>query len=177
MSSTTVVAEEGNLRKGGMTRPEVEQCVLDIANWFRKHSSSSSFSSSTGDSPEECIERIEKLFGQAIPYALSVLLTRWRETGGIWFMDKPLLPAAEVYTRLQRLKLDVLPFCGHTSEDMLVITATGAVCEWDEEDGCGDEIASSLNAYLEEYRNFLLEGNCEFIKDCGVVEKMATRRK
>ena len=62
---------------------------------------------------------------------------------------------------------------------MLVVDTTNAkeaVFEWDEDDGVSeDPIFPSLTAYLEDYRNRLLSGQCEFLEDCGVVEKMGTK--
>lgn len=122
------------------------------------------------------IERIEKLLGDSMPDALAILLEETADADNIWFMDKPLLHADAMLKYMLELKLESLPFCG--SEDgMLVIQPSGEVCEWDGDDGVGQEVAKSFNSFLEEYRNFLLNGNGEFLEDVGVVEKMAKARK
>ena len=55
----------------------------------------------------------------------------------------------------------------------------GEVVEWDADDGVGDVIdnGDSLESFLENYRNLLLGGQCEFLKGVGVIEKVAARRK
>lgn len=53
-----------------------------------------------------------------------------------------------------------------------------AVVEWDEDEGVSESsIAPSLAGYLENYRNQLLSGKCEFLGDAGVVERIAKQRK
>ena len=74
----------------------------------------------------------------------------------------------------------LIPFCGH-EESLLVVDTRNdnLVYEWDEDSGLGDDpIANSLASYLEEYRNNLLSGSCEFLgSDCGVIEKVTKSRK
>ena len=77
------------------------------------------------------------------------------------------------------LDIHAWTFSSHQGMGMLVVdttTAKAAVFEWDEDDGVSeDPISSSLTAYLEDYRNRLLSGQCEFLEDCGVVEKMGAK--
>jgi hypothetical protein len=67
-----------------------------------------------------------------------------------------------------------LPFCGDENSLLLIDTANGRVHEWDSDDGIGDPIAPSFSAYLEDYRNGLLEGHMEFLSGVGVVENMTS---
>ena len=69
----------------------------------------------------------------------------------------------------------LVPFAGDEGMGLLVVdTRDGkAVYEWDDDDGIGSEpIASSLAHYFEGYRNQLLAGQCEYLEDAGVVEKV-----
>ena len=117
------------------------------------------------------------MLGESLPSALAILLEETNVSSGIWFMDKPLLAAHAILKHMLELKLDYLPFCGNEDVGMLVVLPSGEVHEWDADDGLGEMIAKSFNAYLEDYRNFLLNGNGEFLSDVGVVEKMTTMRK
>jgi len=100
--------------------------------------------------------------------------------GGVWFMDKICLSTTEIISisnDLQECRLwksSYFPICGDIS-NLLILNQRGEVCEWDDEDGCGDLISDSLSEYLEDYRNSLLDGKFEFIKEIGVVEKMTSR--
>lgn len=123
------------------------------------------------------VERIEKLLGESLPDALAILLEETDNASGVWFMDKPLLSANAMLKHMLELKLDCLPFCGNEEVGMLVVLPSGEVHEWDADDGVGDVVAKSFSSYLEEYRNFLLNGNGEFLSDVGVVEKLAIVRK
>ena len=49
---------------------------------------------------------------------------------------------------------------------------SGKVVEWDEDDGTGDYLADTFNEYLETYRNALLGGKFEFVRDVGAIEKV-----
>lgn len=63
---------------------------------------------------------------------------------------------------------------------MLVVdTLQGtSVYEWDEDDGVSeDSVSPSLATFLEDYRNQLLSGKCEYLGDAGVVERIAKQRK
>ncbi len=75
----------------------------------------------------------------------------------------------------------IVPLCGDEGMGMLVVdtaTAKTAVYEWDEDDGIADDpIFPSLGTFLEDYRNRLLAGQCEFLDECGVIEKVAKARK
>lgn len=70
-------------------------------------------------------------------------------------------------------KGEYLPFCGDENSLLLIDTSNGKVYEWDSDDGLGDLVASSFSAYLESYRNSLLEGHMEFLSGVGVVENMS----
>lgn len=167
---STVVAKEGNRRKGAMTRSDIEQCVLDINAWFAKYTDEGKL-----DTSEEDFETLEKAWGKPLPDVLDFLLTR-KSGSEVWFMDKALINAAQSLKYFQKYRMDALPFAGN-EDGMLVLDSKGQVCEWDLDDGVGDVVSNSLSAYLEYYRNFLLEGNCEFLSDVGVIEKMTKARK
>jgi hypothetical protein len=164
---STIVAVEGNQRKGEMTLPELEQCVLDLNAWFQRYQEVGESKSNYVSRAD--IEKIEKIFGDSLPGALVILLTKCGNSP-IWFMDKCLLTADDIFKYIQKFNMECIPFAGN-EDDMLVISAEGSVCEWDD-DGVGDVVASSLPLYLEEYRNFLLNGHGEFLADVGVIEKM-----
>lgn len=170
------VAEEGNARKGGMSRPEITQCILDINAWFDKHASKASTSEMKYDmsSSSADIERIEKMFEEELPIALELLI---KSTGEMWFLEKKLLNPTTIYNTMVKYKLNCVPFCGVPDEGMLVVSASGEVCEWDADDGLGDVTAHSVASYLESYRNFLLENNCEFVSEIGVIESVKKSRK
>eukprot|EP00607_Mallomonas_marina_P009068 CAMPEP_0182418202 /NCGR_PEP_ID=MMETSP1167-20130531/2681_1 /TAXON_ID=2988 /ORGANISM="Mallomonas Sp, Strain CCMP3275" /LENGTH=180 /DNA_ID=CAMNT_0024592289 /DNA_START=37 /DNA_END=579 /DNA_ORIENTATION=+ len=173
----TTVAEEGNRRKGAATEDEIRQCALDIKSWFER--SSPALKNIPGAEPSD-FQRMDKALESSAPEALEILLSV--VDGGIWFMEKKLLSVDKIirlYGQLESSKLwrpELIPFCGDAS-DMLVIDAlTGEVLEWDDQEGLGELMAVSFSGYLEDYRNDLLEGNMDFLDECGVVEKMANRK-
>ena len=107
--------------------------------------------------------------------------------GGIFFFDKELLntsQVAEIFSNMEDSKLwkaNLLPFAGDESSMLVVDCSTkgGEVLEWDCDDGLGDVVdyGNTVASYIENYRNMILAGSCEFIKGCGVVEKMSKVRK
>jgi len=173
------VAEEGNRRHGGMTLAEIHQCAFDIKTWFARLGGEPI--RPIGATPTE-LERLEKWIGAPIPTTLKSLL---REVnGGIYFYDKKLLSAqdlSEVFGNLESKKRwspAYFPFCGDESSLLIInVDEENAVYEWDVDEGLGEKVNSSFNSYIEDYRNLLLGGHCEYIKDVGVVEKLAARRK
>ena len=83
-------------------------------------------------------------------------------------------------TDTRKWRNGLIPFCGDESMGMLVVDTMNstAVLEWDEDDGVAESpISPSLATFLENYRNQLLSGKCEFLGDAGVVERVAKQRK
>lgn len=173
----TTVAEEGNRRRGSASMEEVDQCILDIKSWFQRQTSIRSFESASSVE----IQRTEKMMDFSLPKSLKSILTE--VNGGIWLMDKELLSLeklADVYSKVESSsawKSSLCPVAGDENSLLVLDTRDGAVFEWDRDDGVGDSVASSLIAYLEQYRDSLLEGHCEFLEDVGVVEKVAAGRR
>lgn len=126
-------------------------------------------------------QRSEKTMDHEIPRLLRAVLSQ--VNGMIWIMDKELLSVSrltDVYLRVQSHSMwrgDLFPFAGDESSLLVISESTGAVCEWDSEDGLGDDVAHSLASYLEKYRDELLEGHCEFVAGVGIVEKLSRSRK
>ena len=175
----TTVAEEGNRRRGDMTADECEQCILDIKAWFVRSAGGKTMEGASNVD----IQRLEKTMDCELPRALKFML--YETNGAFWFLEKEQMSCdaiAQVYTKFEGKKHwrhGCIPFAGDEGMGMLVVDTTNAkaaVFEWDEDDGVSeDPISSSLTAYLEDYRNRLLSGQCEFLEDCGVVEKMGTK--
>ncbi len=174
---SVVVAEEGNKRVGDMNAAEVEQCIFDIKSWFGRKVGEAIEGASSAD-----IQRLEKTLDFSIPREVKAF---FREVNGaIYFMDKKSLTTAEVadiagdLDKNSQWKAGYFPLCGDASSLLIIDTMHGdAVFEWDEDDGKGDEVGSSFSAYLEQYRNTLLGGHCDFIKDIGVIESVAAKSK
>ena len=176
----TTVAEEGNRRKGDMTADECEQCILDIKNWFVR--SAGGGKTMEGASNVD-IQRLEKTIDCELPKALKFML--YEANGTLWFLEKEQMTCdtiAQMVSKFEGKKhwrRGCIPFAGDEGMGMLVVDTTNtkaAVYEWDGDDGISDDpISLSLTSYLEDYRNRLLSGQCEFLEDCGVIEKMGTK--
>jgi hypothetical protein len=149
----------------------------DIKSWFQRNTSIKYVESASSVD----FQRAEKLMDFAIPRALKSILTE--ANGGLWVMDKELLSLdkmADILSQVQSSSLwnsSLLPFAGDEGGMLVLDTRNDSVCEWDRDDGLGDVIAHSLGAFLENYRDSLLEGHCEFLDDVGVVEKVSKSRK
>jgi hypothetical protein len=89
------------------------------------------------------------------------------------FFHKKIIDTVTFLGSKRNWKGEYLPFCGDENSLLLIDTSTGKVYEWDADDGLGDEVARSFSAYLEAYRNSLLEGHMEFLSGVGVVENMS----
>ena len=131
------------------------------------------------------LQRLEKTIDVELPRSLKFLLLE--SNGGLWYMEKEFMSCdsiAQVTSKFDGKKSwrqGIVPLCGDEGMGMLVVdttTAKTAVYEWDEDDGIADDpIFQSLGAFLEDYRNRLLAGQCEFLDECGVIEKVAKARK
>ena len=165
------------------------QCVVlsffresqDIKSWFLKRASSLRIEGS--DSAD--IQRLEKTIDIELPSSLKFMLLE--SNGGLWYMEKEFMSCsaiAQVTAKIEGRKnwrTGIVPLCGDEAMGMLVAdttTAKVAVYEWDEDDGVSDDyLFPSLASFLEDYRNRLLAGQCEFLDECGVVEKVSKARK
>ena len=124
------------------------------------------------------MQRLEKTIDFSIPREIKSFL---REVNGcIYFMDKKalsLVEISEMWTELESSKLwssGLFPLAGDSSSLLIVDTNNNdCVMEWDFDDGKGDVIASSFSKYLEDYRNTLLNGKCDYIRDIGVIESVS----
>ena len=131
------------------------------------------------------LQRLEKTIDVELPRSLKFLLLE--SNGGLWYMEKEFMSCdsiAQVISKFEGRKnwrQGIVPLCGDEGMGMLVVdttTAKTAVYEWDEDDGIADDpIFPSLGTFLEDYRNRLLAGQCEFLDECGVIEKVAKARK
>ena len=175
-----VVAEEGNRRVGGPSASELTQSVTDIKGWFQR--SPEDWSEATG-APSAEIQRLEKTLEKQIPRDLELLLGE--ANGGLWFMEKESFSVDKIRDQLMEYdgaswwRRGLIPFAGDDSCLLVVDTnLEDAVYEWDiGEEEPNDKIADGLGAYLEQYRDTLLGGGCEYIDGCGVVEKVGASRK
>mmetsp|Transcript_34879 Transcript_34879/g.46111 ORF Transcript_34879/g.46111 Transcript_34879/m.46111 type:complete len:183 (+) Transcript_34879:83-631(+) len=174
-SASITVAEEGNRRTGNMDVQEFEQCVLDIVSWFEdKSNSKEDKGSSLGG-----VEGLEKALGITVPEEAEKFLTQVNT--GVWLYEKTCLTsegAADAASGAEgsgKWQEGLIPIASDLDNNLLVLdtNTTGLkVCEWDPEGGLGSCVSSSFSAYLENYRNLLLSGKCQFIEDAGVVEEM-----
>lgn len=174
-----VVAEEGNKRVGGPSSSEIIQCVTDIVGWFQR---SPEDWTATDGAPLEEIERLEKTLEMQIPPEVEVLLTQ--SNGGLWFMEKEAFSIDKIRDQLMEndgaswWRPGLIPFAGDDSTLLIVDSQDNAVYEWDiGESEPSDQLAEGLGAYLEQYRDTLLGGGCEYLDGCGVVEKVGATRK
>jgi len=166
------VAEEGNKRRGVMSPDEVRQCVMDIQGWFRRHGATDITGATSVD-----FQRLSKGVDAPIPDNLEILLGEIN--GGIWFMDKKALTAEEIMETASscessgKWKRGLVPFAGEADGMLVIDTKTDEVVEWDEDDGLGDVVSSTFEDYLENFRNVIVAGKCEFDSDIGVIESVA----
>lgn len=150
----------------------------DIKSWFERTTSVGPI----GKASSVDFQRCEKLIDMPLPKTLKLVLSE--ANGGLWLMDKELLSTEAIARVLSAVQSStswrglLIPIAGEPSTGLLVLNAnTNEVLEWDEEDGLGDSVAASLTGFLESYRDSLLEGHCEYLRDVGVVEKVARSRK
>lgn len=157
-----------------MSRAEAVQCTLDIKSWFSRTECGPNMNN--GASSVD-FQRLEKTMDTELPSALRVVLSEIN--GGIYFMEKRQMSTddiADCFAKVERSKkweAGLIPFCG--DEDTMLVIDTQhdyKVHEWDSSDGLGDQVSSTLERFLEDYRNDLLSGHFEFLEDVGVIEKM-----
>ena len=168
----TTVAEEGNARVGDMTKEELTQCVLDIKSWFARNGCDVERKACASSAD---FQRLQKAIGD-VPLGLQLLLSE--SNGGLYFEDKAALSAEEMISLVNEVESHdkwnnyLFPFCGDAGGMLAINVKSGKVVEWDEDDGSGDVLADTFNEYLESYRNSLLGGKFEFVKDVGAIEKV-----
>ena len=168
----TTVATEGNARKGDMTTEELTQCILDIKSWFSRNGCDVE---RKGCASSADFQRMQKAAGD-IPEGLQTLLSE--SNGGLYFEDKAALSSDEVISLISDVESNekwntyLFPFCGDSTGLVAINVKSGKVVEWDEDDGTGDYLADTFNEYLETYRNALLGGKFEFVRDVGAIEKV-----
>lgn len=182
-----VVAEEGNKRAGGPSKSELRQVVLDIKSWFERQDPNFKCGSPMTDVD---FQRMGKAVDAQFPAALDTLLSE--VNGGLWLEDKKTMTSDEIIAAVQSnesskrpgWKASHIPFaCDDVPSIYLIVdTATerGEVYEYDIDDGMEEDspvVAPALDAFLETYRDGLLNGMFEYIEDCGVTEKMGASRK
>lgn len=175
---------------GGMTNPEIIQCVFDIKSWFiRSNDSSSNLEDRLMKATLIDYQKLEKTLDIELPKTLKILLNEMN--GGIYFMDMKLMSTNEIinfYIKLEKNKEWknnlYIPFA--FNDDIILIIKKshhdddnddGEVYEWeldndgDGSNGClGSLVCHSLSKYLEDYRNNLLSGHYEYLDDVGVIE-------
>eukprot|EP00613_Pedinella_sp_CCMP2098_P005649 CAMPEP_0171593768 /NCGR_PEP_ID=MMETSP0990-20121206/309_1 /TAXON_ID=483369 /ORGANISM="non described non described, Strain CCMP2098" /LENGTH=173 /DNA_ID=CAMNT_0012154367 /DNA_START=105 /DNA_END=626 /DNA_ORIENTATION=+ len=163
-----MVAQEGNRRKGGMTKSEVSQAVLDVCTWFERNSPDKLVPTDPAK-----LEGLEKVLGFEIPMGLSLLLEKGG--GGVWFYERQGFGSDKIASQAAKLGENIIPFASDVDGNLYVIDCgrRGAVFEWDS-DGRGTEVASSFEDFLEQLRNDLLSNKFEFVEDCGVVEGLSS---
>ena len=104
----------------------------------------------------------------------------------IWIFDKQLLNTSAITNIItnndknKKWKQSYVPFAGTNDDGLLIIDTSKKNCvyEWNESDGIDPDqecLSGSLGQFIETYRNTLLNGNCEYIEDVGVVEKIASK--
>jgi len=172
-----LVAEEGNRRVGGMTKQEIEQCVMDIKSFFVRNGCTPNDGARASE-----VQKVEKTLDNELPQAMRCLLQEM--DGGVYILDKEVVGTERMIELINDLdgnklwKSGLIPLAGDES-GLYVINKRGEVVEWDADDGVGDMVdnGDSLESFLENYRNLLLGGQCEFLKGVGVIEKVAARRK
>lgn len=168
------VAEEGNRRRGDMNTDEINQCVKDIVLWFRRNGCNAEDGAESNR-----FQSLEKASDLRVPIALETLLKE--VNGGIWFMEKKLMSINEIIDCISEVdssslwKRYLIPFCGDSSDMIVIDTNTDEVLEWDADDGLGDSLSKNLSSYLEDFRNNLISGKFEYMDDLGVIEKVTSR--
>lgn len=126
-------------------------------------------------------QRLQKACDVQVPDALKVILSE--SNGGLWFMDKEGLSADSIIDAICKMgsseywKSDMIPFAldATCTDGYLVVANSGKVYEWNSEEGLGDDFLSpTLEHFLENFRNCLLSGSCEYVDELGVIEKVAS---
>ena len=175
----TTVAEEGNRRRGDMSRPELVQCVNDIKGYFMRTKCAGSIGQPAS---EAHLQRMNKRVGAPLPTSFTIMLEE--VNGGMWFMEKEMLSSEKIMDvleeadRSKRWKAGLIPFCGDEGCMLAIDTKENdEIVEWDADDGVGDVVAPNLCVFLENYRNSLLSGKFEFVDGVGVMEKVARNKK
>jgi len=159
-------------RKGDMSAEEAVQCVGDISNWFSAKAADVTLAGGAGEAD------MKRLVGAApceVPMAMKKLL-QVHDGGFPVCGESTLMSAAEIVEALASTaggealtKAAKIPFAKDFDEDYLV-AGDGGVFECTN-DGCvGDNLASSFEAFLEQFRNDLLSNKFEYIDGCGLVE-------
>jgi len=167
---------------GGMTNPEIIQCVFDIKSWFIR--SSDILEDKIIKATSIDFQKLEKTMDIELPRTLKILLNEMN--GGIYFMDMKLMSTNEIINFYLKLETNkewknnlYIPLA--YNDDIVLIMKKlyhddhddGEVYEWeiDSNNGClGSLVCSSLSKYLEDYRNNLLSGHYEYLDDVGVIE-------
>ncbi|CAM9415410.1 unnamed protein product [Pylaiella littoralis] len=181
----THVAKEGNRRKGGMTGAEITQSVLDVESWFRKNGGCLDNAEGVHDTD---LQALEKAIGASIPEELRKIMSI--QDGQLWFSEKKALTCKGMVTealemegrRVPGWRAGLIPFAKDVDDNFLAshgdaaVTDTQAkgcpVADWDTT-GVGAMMAKSFSLFLENFRNELLSGRCEYVEGLGVVEKVA----
>jgi hypothetical protein len=143
-----------------MSTPEIQQCVVDIKNWFLR-TKCAKYIGDSGSSAAE-VQRyilplllsivvnyspmsnfsLEKTLGSRLPAALKILLTE--VDGGVYFMEKKQLSCRNITDLLQKLedlnpkiwpRERFIPFCGNEEALLVVDLNSDAVVEWDSDEG------------------------------------------
>ena len=170
---------------GGMTNPEIIQCVFDIKSWFIR--SSDILEDKIIKATSIDFQKLEKTMDIELPRTLKILLNEMN--GGIYFMDMKLMSTNEIIKFYLKLETNkewknnlYIPLA--YNDDIILIMKKlyhddhddGEVYEWeidneDSNNGClGSLVCSSLSKYLEDYRNNLLSGHYDYLDDVGVIE-------
>ncbi|CAM9419311.1 unnamed protein product [Hapterophycus canaliculatus] len=175
----THVAEEGNRRKGGMSGAEINQSVLDVESWFKKHARDC-LEHAEGVR-ESDLQALEKAVDATIPEELRSIMSI--QDGQLWFSEKQALTceamtktALEMEGRMPGWRAGLVPFAKDVDESFLVTDTHARGCpvaEWDAEDGEGVTAGKTFSLFLEGFRNELLSGQCEYVEGLGVVQKIA----
>ncbi|CAM9165087.1 unnamed protein product [Scytosiphon promiscuus] len=174
----THVAEEGNRRKGGMSGAEINQSMLDVESWFKKHARGC-LDNAVGVR-ESDLQALEKAVDATIPEELRSLMAI--QDGQLWFSEKQALTckamttkALELEGRVPGWRAGLIPFAKDVDGGFLVTDTHARGCpvaEWDAEDGESATITETFSLFLEGFRNELLSGQCEYVEGLGVVKKM-----
>ncbi|CAM9304571.1 unnamed protein product [Ectocarpus sp. 6 AP-2014] len=174
----THVAEEGNPRKGGMTYAEINQSVLDVESWFKKHARGCLDNAEGAQDTD--IQAMEKAMDTTIPEELRSIMTI--QDGQLWFSEKQALTckamvaaAFKMEGRVPGWRAGLIPFAKDVDDSFLVTDTQARGCpvvEWDSADGEGGTVAKTFSLFLEGFRNELLSGRCEYVEGLGVVEKI-----
>ena len=162
-------------RKGDMSAEETIQCVADISNWFTNKAADVVLAAGAGEAD------MKRLVGAApceVPMALKKLL-QVHDGGFPVCGESALMSAGDICDALSSTaggealnKAAKIPFAKDFDEDYLVAGADG-VFECTADGSVGDNLASSFEAFLEQFRNDLLSNKFEYIDGCGLVETAA----